>query len=48
MLPQMAELAALFPFAAIVPVSAEKDRALDALLAEVRALLPVAAAIYRR
>ena len=46
MLPQMAELAALFPFAAIVPVSAEKGRALDALLAEVRALLPVAAAIY--
>ena len=26
LLPQMAELAALFPFAAIVPVSAEKDR----------------------
>jgi len=46
MLPQMAELAALFPFAAIVPVSAEKDRALDVLLAEVRALLPVAAAVY--
>ena len=46
MLPQMAELAALFPFAAIVPVSAEKDRGLDALLAEVRALLPVAPAIY--
>ncbi len=46
MLPQMAELAALFPFAAIVPVSAEKDRALDLLLAGVRALLPVAPAIY--
>ena len=46
MLPQMAELAALFPFAAIVPVSAEKGRALDVLLAEVRALLPVAAAVY--
>src|SRR5262249_52746669 len=40
MLPQMAELAALFPFAAIVPVSAEKGRGLDALLQEVRALLP--------
>jgi GTP-binding protein Era len=46
LLPQMAELAALFPFAAIVPVSAEKDRALDTLLTEVRALLPVAPAIY--
>jgi len=40
LLPQMAELAALYPFSAIVPVSAEKERALDALLAEVRALLP--------
>ena len=40
LLPQMAELAALYPFAAIVPVSAEKDRALDRLLAEVAALLP--------
>jgi GTP-binding protein Era len=46
LLPQMAELAALFPFAAIVPVSAEKDRALDTLLTEVRSLLPVAPAIY--
>jgi len=46
MLPQMAEIAALFPFAAIVPVSAEKVRGLDALLAEVHALLPVAAAVY--
>jgi len=46
LLPQMAELAELFPFAAIVPVSAEKDRALDALLAEVRALLPEAAPIF--
>jgi GTP-binding protein Era len=46
LLPQMAELAALFPFAAIVPVSAEKDRALDTLLTEARSLLPVAAAIY--
>jgi GTP-binding protein Era len=46
LLPQMAELAGLFPFAAIVPVSAEKDRALDTLLTEVRALLPVGPAIY--
>ena len=46
LLPQIAELAALFPFSAIVPVSAEKERALDALLAEVRALLPVAAAVF--
>ncbi len=46
LLPQMAELAALFPFAAIVPVSAEKGVALDALLVEVRALLPVAPAVY--
>jgi GTP-binding protein Era len=46
LLPQMAELAALFPFAAIVPVSAEKDRALDTLLTEVRSLLPIAPAIY--
>ena len=46
LLPQMAELAALFPFSAIVPVSAEKGRGLDTLLAEVRALLPVSDAIF--
>jgi len=46
LLPQMAELAALFPFSAIVPVSAEKERGLDALLAEVRALLPEGPAIF--
>ena len=46
LLPQMAELAALFPFAAIVPVSAEKDKGLDALLAEVRALLPEGPAVF--
>jgi GTPase len=40
LLPQMAELAAAFPFAAIVPVSAEKGRALDRLTAEIGALLP--------
>ena len=46
LLPQMAELAALFPFSAIVPVSAEKERALGALLAEVRVLLPEGAPIF--
>lgn len=46
LLPQMAELAELFPFAAIVPVSAEKDRGLDALMKEVRALLPVSDSIF--
>jgi GTP-binding protein Era len=46
LLPQMAELAAHYPFAAIVPVSAEKERGLDALLAEVRALLPEGAPIF--
>jgi GTP-binding protein Era len=40
LLPQMAELAALFPFAAIVPVSAEKERALDRLVDAVAPLLP--------
>ena len=40
LLPQMAELAALFPFAAIVPVSAEKERALDRLVDAVATLLP--------
>ena len=46
LLPQIAELAALFPFSAIVPVSAEKERALGALLAEVRVLLPEGAPIF--
>jgi len=46
LLPQMAELAALRPFAAIVPVSAEKERGLDSLLAEVRALLPEGDAMF--
>jgi len=46
LLPQMAEVAALFPFAAIVPVSAEKERGLDALVTEVRALLPEGAAMF--
>ncbi len=42
----MAELAPLYPFAAIVPVSAEKDRGLDALRDAVRELLPEAAAMF--
>ena len=46
LLPQMAELSLLYPFAAIVPVSAEKERGLDSLLAEVRSLLPAGAAIF--
>jgi GTP-binding protein Era len=46
LLPQMAELAELFPFAAMVPVSAEKGRGLDALSAEVRALLPKSDPIF--
>ena len=46
LLPQMAELAELFPFSAIVPVSAEKERGLDALLRSIRALLPEGDAIF--
>jgi GTP-binding protein Era len=46
LLPQMAELAPLHPFAAIVPVSAEKERGLDALRDALRALLPEAAAMF--
>ena len=46
LLPQMAGLAALYPFAAIVPVSAEKGSALDALAAEVEALLPAGAPLF--
>jgi len=46
LLPQMAALAGLYPFAAIVPVSAEKERALDRLLAEVADLLPTGAPLY--
>jgi GTP-binding protein Era len=46
LLPQMAELAALYPFAAIVPVSAEKGSALEALLAEVESLLPAGAPLF--
>jgi GTP-binding protein Era len=46
LLPQMRELAAAFPFAAIVPVSAENGRGLDALAREVEALLPERAAVH--
>jgi GTP-binding protein Era len=46
LLPQIAELAGLRAFAAIVPVSAERGEGLGALLAEVRALLPERAAAY--
>jgi GTP-binding protein Era len=46
LLPQMAELAALFPFIAIVPVSAEKERGLAELRDALRALLPEAMAAY--
>jgi GTPase len=40
LLPQMAELAGLFPFAALVPISAEKERGLEPLSDEIRKLLP--------
>jgi GTPase len=40
LLPLMADSMQRYPFHAIVPVSAEKGRQLDELLAEVRALLP--------
>ena len=46
LLPQMAELAGIRPFAAIVPLSAETGAGLDALLAEGRLLLPVGAALF--
>jgi len=46
LLPQIAELSGLYPFAAIVPVSAEKGHALEPLLAEVEALLPVGAPVF--
>jgi GTP-binding protein Era len=46
LLPQMAALAALYPFAALVPVSAEKDQALDRLAGAIRPLLPPGPALY--
>ncbi|MEP6656564.1 MAG: GTPase Era [Betaproteobacteria bacterium] len=46
LLPQMAELAAAYPFDAIVPVSAGKDRGLHELAAALRPLLPERTAMY--
>src|SRR5581483_11972614 len=46
MLPQMAELSPLFAFAAIVPVSAERDRGLEELLGAIRPLLPEGPPLY--
>jgi GTPase len=46
LLPQIAGLAALRPFAALVPVSAEKGTGLDSLVDEVRALLPESPPLY--
>lgn len=46
LLPQMAELAALFAFEALVPVSAERDRGLAELLAAVHPLLPEGVPMY--
>ncbi len=46
LLPQIAALAQAHPFAALVPVSAEKDYALSDLAATVKPLLPEAQALY--
>jgi GTP-binding protein Era len=46
LLPFLAEMAARYPFAAIVPVSAEKGVQLDALRREIRARLPQGEAIF--
>lgn len=46
LLPQMAELSGLYPFAAIVPVSAEKERALDRLQVALAGLLPEGPPIF--
>jgi GTP-binding protein Era len=46
LLPQIAELAPLFAFAAIVPIGAESGYGLDALLAALRELLPESDALY--
>jgi len=46
LLPRIAEIAALRPFAAIVPVSADKGTQLDALKREVAAQLPAGPAVY--
>ncbi|MEO5698952.1 MAG: GTPase Era [Casimicrobiaceae bacterium] len=46
LLPQMAELATLFDFSALVPVSAERNRGLAELLAAVHPLLPEGPPLY--
>jgi len=46
LLPQIAQVAALFPFAALVPVSAEKDQGLEDLRGALRTLLPERDAMY--
>ncbi len=46
LLPRLAEIAGLFPFAAIVPVSAEQGTQLDHLEREIVARLPVSPALY--
>ena len=46
LLPRLAEVAALFPFAAIVPVSADRGTQLAALKAEIAKVLPVSAPLY--
>ena len=46
LLPQIADLSRGRPFAAIVPVSAETGYGLEALTAEIRALLPPAPPLY--
>ena len=46
LLPRMAEVAALFAFAAIVPISAERGTQLRELVAEIVAHLPVSVPLY--
>ncbi len=46
LLPRLAEVAALFAFAAIVPVSADRGTQLAALKAEIAKVLPVSAPLY--
>lgn len=46
LLPQLAELAALRPFAALVPVSARTGYGIDRLQAEMRAILPESPPLY--
>src|SRR5439155_20156394 len=48
LLPQMAHLASLFPFAALVPISAEKNSGLDELRTALQVLLPERAALYEK